>query len=286
MRSALVLLLLVFGLSARSAAAATVHDRYFSSSDGVRLHYLEAGPPAAHTIILVPGWTMPAWIWTPQINAFAARYHVIAFDPRGQGESAAPDYGYTPARRADDIADLLTHAGSAPVLIVGWSLGVLDTLAYVHRHGDKRVAGLVLVDNSVGEEPPPHPTHAQRRPGPPPPRPVMMRHFVQGMFRHSPGEGYLARLTAAALHTPENASRALLSYPEPRSYWRDAVYSTDKPVLYVVRPVWFAQADNLERKRPNTEIARFRDAGHALFVDDAARFNTLLSSFITRRIWP
>lgn len=285
MRSALVLLLLVFGLSARSAAAATAHDRYFSSSDGVRLHYLEAGPPSGHTIVLVPGWTMPAWIWTPQINAFARRYHVIAFDPRGQGKSAAPESGYTPARRADDIADLLTHAGSGPVLIVGWSLGVLDTLAYVHRHGDKRLAGLVLVDNSVGEEPPPHPAHAHPHPGPPPPRPVMMRHFVQGMFRHPPGEHYLERLTAATLHTPEAASRALLSYPEPRSYWRDAVYATGKPVLYVVRPVWFAQAENLERKRPNTEIARFRDAGHALFVDDAGRFNTLLSSFITRRIW-
>ncbi|HET8996621.1 MAG TPA: alpha/beta hydrolase [Acetobacteraceae bacterium] len=284
MRPALALLLLLFGFSARSVVAATVHDRYFSTSDGVRLHYLEAGPTRAHTIVFVPGWTMPAWIWTPQIIAFARRYHVIAFDPRGQGNSAAPDFGYTPARRGDDIADLLSHTGGAPVLIVGWSLGVLDTLAYVHRHGDRRIAGLVLVDNSVGEEPPPHPTHPH--PGPKLPRPAMMRHFVQGMFRHAPGERYLERLTAATLHTPEAASRALLSYPEPRSYWRDAVYSTSKPVLYVVRPIWFAQADNLKRKRPNTEIARFRDAGHALFVDDAGRFNTLLSSFITRRIWP
>ena len=26
--------------------------------------------------------------------------------------------------------------------------------------------------------------------------------------------------------------------------------------------------------------------GHALFIDDAARFNALLGSFIRRRIWP
>ena len=48
------------------------------------------GRPPAHTLVLVPGWTMPAWIWMPQILAFSQRYHVVAFDPRGQGNSAAP----------------------------------------------------------------------------------------------------------------------------------------------------------------------------------------------------
>ena len=47
--------------------------------------------------------------------------------------------------------------GPRPVLLVGWSLGVLDALAYVHTHGDAALAGLVLVDNSVGEEPAPVP---------------------------------------------------------------------------------------------------------------------------------
>ena len=67
-----------------------VTDHFFLSSDGVRLHYLEAGPSAAHTLVFVPGWTIPAWIWMPQIQALSRRYHVVAFDPRGQGDSAAP----------------------------------------------------------------------------------------------------------------------------------------------------------------------------------------------------
>ena len=115
MRFAPILLALLFGFCVRAAdAAVTVHDRWFRSSDGVRLHYLEAGPATARTIVFIPGWTMPAWIWTPQIEAFARRYHVIAFDPRGQGQSAAPEFGYTPARRADDIADLLSHVTPVP----------------------------------------------------------------------------------------------------------------------------------------------------------------------------
>jgi microsomal epoxide hydrolase len=79
----------------------------------------------------------------------------------------------------------------------------------------------------------------------------------------------------------------LLAYPMPRTYWRDAIYSTEKPVLYVVRPGWLAeQAANLAHNRPGTQIAVFQGAGHALFVDDAARFNALLAGFMTRTVWP
>ncbi len=145
-----------------------VTDHFFQSSDGVTLHYLEAGPTDAHTLVFVPGWTMPAWIWMPQILAFCHRYHVVAFDPRGQGDSAVPATGYEPVRRGRDVAELIAHLDSPPVVVVAWSLGVLDTLASIHVAGDRRLAGLVLVDNSVGEEPPPSyhpvpPTPAARR---------------------------------------------------------------------------------------------------------------------------
>ena len=87
-------LVLALGLAfiVRSAGAqdmSRAQSRFFVTSDGVRLHYLEAGPRRGHTIVFVPGWTMPAWIWQPQIARFLARYHVVAFDPRGQGDSGS-----------------------------------------------------------------------------------------------------------------------------------------------------------------------------------------------------
>ncbi|MGA3399115.1 MAG: alpha/beta hydrolase [Acetobacteraceae bacterium] len=283
----LALLALLAGVRPGAAQSLPrVQSRYFVTSDGVRLHYLEAGPRGGKILLFVPGWTMPAWIWAPQIAAFSRQYHVVAFDPRGQGDSDAPATGYEPGRRGQDIADLITRLEPVPVVVVGWSLGVLDTLAYVHTHGDALIAGLVLVDNSVGEEPPPLPVPPPAHPGPSLPHDVAMRRFVQGMFHRPQNAAYLDRLTEATLHTPEAACRALLSYPVPRTYWREAIYATAKPVLYVVRPGFVAQAENLQSKRPNTETALFTDAGHALFVDDAARFNALLESFIHRRIWP
>jgi non-heme chloroperoxidase len=284
--------ILLLGLAApRCVAQPTslprnVIDHFFLSSDGVRLHYLEAGPAGAHTVVFVPGWTMPAWIWMPQIQAFSLRFHVVAFDPRGQGDSAVPARGYEPVRRGQDIAELIGHVDTRPVTVVAWSLGVLDTLAAIHVDGDHSLAGLVLVDSSVGEEPPPAAEPVAPRRGPQPSHATVMTRFVRGMFRRRQPPLYLQRLTEATLHTPEAASRQLLAYPVPRSYWREAVYGTRVPLLYLVRPLWVAQAENLMRHRPNTEMEVFTDAGHALFVDDAARFNSVTEAFIRRHIWP
>ncbi|HYZ64357.1 MAG TPA: alpha/beta hydrolase [Acetobacteraceae bacterium] len=276
----LVLILLLLPAAARAA------DAEFTTSDGVKLHVIQAGRSGQNTIVFVPGWTMPAWIFQPQIEYFATQYHVVALDPRGQGESEIAPSGYDHLRRGQDVAELIAGLGNPKVLLVGWSLGVLDSLAYVQQYGDSQLAGLVLIDNSVGEDPPPVAARAPAVRGPRLGREAQMRRFVRGMFVHSPGEYYLERLTEAALRTPPEAAAALSSYPVPRTYWRDAIYSVNKPILYVVRPRFLGQARNLVTKHPMAEAELFAAAGHALFVDEAARFDLLLQNFITRRVWP
>ncbi|RYE90382.1 MAG: alpha/beta hydrolase, partial [Oxalobacteraceae bacterium] len=160
---------------------ARARDLQYTTSDGVRLHVIEAGDPNHKTIILIPGWTMPAWIFQPQIDAFSRQYHVLALDPRGQGDSEIAESGYDYERRGEDIAELIAANGGNPVVLVGWSLGVLDSLAYIARHGDNQIAGLVLIDNSIGEDPPP--VASAPLPGPRGPRLARderMRRFVRG----------------------------------------------------------------------------------------------------------
>jgi microsomal epoxide hydrolase len=278
----LLLVMLCLGLSL-GMSPAWARDCYFTTSDGVRLHYTQNGPVGAPILVFVPGWTMPGWIFAPQISAFSKHYQVIAFDPRGQGASAIPARGYDQDRRGADIGELLARLPGR-VVLVGWSLGVLDALAYIHAQGEDRLAGLVLVDNSVGENPPPVPHQAT--PGPVLGRAAMMRAFVGGMFHTPQSAAYLNRLTAACLRVPPRDAQALLSYPVPRSYWKAALLSTDVPVLYVVRPRLAPQANNLMRDRPNTRIAVFPNAGHALFVDEAGRFDTIMANFLTTQVWP
>ena len=282
----LAVLCLVAPAHAGQPLAGRPGDNFFTASDGTRLHYWQAGPPGAPILVFVPGWTMPGWIFNLQAKAFSGAYQVVEFDPRGQGYSEVAPGGYNQDRRGDDIADLLTQLGPRPVVLVGWSLGVLDTLAYIHGHGDARVAGLVLIDNSVGETPAPLPPRLPPRRRLPGSRDTSMATFVRGMFRKPVPPDYLNALTQAALRMPEADAELLLNYPVPRSYWREAIFATAKPVLYVVRPGLTGQADHLLRDRPNTDIAIYADAGHALFVDDAAQFNALLQHFLTRTVWP
>jgi non-heme chloroperoxidase len=270
---------------ALAALGLPAQDRFFKTSDGVRLHYLEAGPTSGHVIVLVPGWTMPAWIFERQIADLSAQYHVIALDPRSQGASDIAASGHDHVRRGQDIAELLARLGPDRVLLVGWSLGVLDSLAYVHASGDNRIAGLVLVDNSIGEEPPP-PAPKHRLPGPKLTWKQDMASFVHSMFARPQPQAWLDRLIEACLKTPEPAAKALLAYPVPRSFWKEAVYSTSKPVLYLVRPKFAGQAGNLAAHHPSAEAVVLRDAGHAMFVDDAPGFNRRLRDFAARRVWP
>ncbi len=279
-RLALLAVLLLCRIGAAQAA-----DRYFVTSDGVRLHYTEEGQ--GHAIVLVPGWTMPGWIFDAQIKAFSTQYRVIAFDPRSQGDSEIALSGHEPFRRGRDIAELLAQLGDPHAVLLGWSLGVLDVLSYVHQFGDRQIDGLVLVDNSVGEAPAPvaskaHPHVRTRQPAS---REAAMRAFVASMFKTPQSPEYLDRLAEAALRTPAEAARQLMRYDVPRSFWYDAVYSTDKPVLYLVTPRLAGQAGNLAAHHPGAESVVLNGVGHAMFVDDPARFDQLVGDFIGRRVW-
>lgn len=281
-RSLLFSLLFLAALQAVAGEVAAT-SRYFVTSDGVRLHYLETG--RGPTLVFVPGWGMPAEIWAPQLRHFGQRYRAVAFDPRGQGRSAVPVNGYNAARRAADIKELIEALQAPSVVLVGWSLGVLESLVYVNEYGVDRLSALVLVDNSVGEEPPPvaDPTFFDRLRTS---REATVERFVRAMTRGPQPETYYRRIVESALRMPLDASIALLSYPHPREFWRRVVHVVDRPVLYAVSPRFAEQALNLKRHRPAVRIQVFENAGHALFVDEPDGFNELLDEFLREHIHP
>jgi microsomal epoxide hydrolase len=275
-----------------SVAGAVSH--WFNTSDGARLHYLEAGASssAAHapTIVFVPGWTMPAWIWKAQIEHLAPRARVLALDPRGQGRSAIPHEGYDYARRAADIAELLAAARCRePVVLVGWSLGVLESLQYLHDTRQAGAAtpvrGLVLVDNSVGVGDPPtsDPTFFSRLRNK---RRETVSGFVASMFKRAPEPHWREALVEAAMRTPLQASIDLLRQARPREFWRNSLYATTQPVLYAYTPRFEQQGEIVKARRPSIETRLFAEAGHALFVDEAVAFNDALDQFVMRATAP
>jgi microsomal epoxide hydrolase len=271
--------LAAWGARAAADETAVMRSFRFTTGDGVRLNVLEAGPspadPALPVIVLVPGWCMPALIWQAQLKAFGQRFRTLALDPRGQGDSDIPAGGYDAEQRASDLRELLTPLPR--VVLVAWSLGVLDALNLVYFFGDSRLAGLVLVDNSVGEPPAPKPSNflSQLRAD----RGATVDRFVRGMFKRPRPEAEIERIKQSALKMPLEAAVALLSYPFPREHWRAIALSFAKPLCYCVTDRYVEQARNLQRERPATRVEWFEHAGHALFVDEPERFNRVVSEF-------
>ena len=246
----------------------------------MRLHYITEG--SGETLLFVPGWSMPAEIWRYQIAHFSRKYRVVALDPRSQGDSQVAKSGNAMQRRAEDLNDLIEHLRAPRVVLIGWSLGVLEALMFISMHGDSKVAALVFVDNSVGEEPGQRGDAAIRYEGPRD-RQREMATFVGSMFKTARPADYLEWLTTEAMRTPPEVGASLLSIRYPRAYWRSAVHQTRKPLLYAVTPSLKGQADSLMRKRKGqTSIEIFSGAGHALFVDEHERFNASLDAFLDR----
>jgi len=115
----------------------------------MRFHYLDWGG-SGRPLLFLHGGGLNAHTWDVVALMLRNRYRGIALDQRGHGDSEwspAIDYGVeTQLRDVEGFIDLLKLEN--PVL-VGQSMGGLNSIAYAVRHSD-RMKGLVVVD--VGPE--------------------------------------------------------------------------------------------------------------------------------------
>jgi microsomal epoxide hydrolase len=274
------LLALASVVSPQSAwAQGELRSGHFTTSDGVKLHYLEEG--SGRLLVFVPGWTMPAWIWEPQLEHFAANHRVVALDPRGQGRSEKPTHGYNPSRRARDVCELLAHLGGEPAVVVGWSLGVQEVLLCAQEGGTEAIRAAVLVDYEIvwenTEELTPWFISLQTE------REDWTRTFVESIHLN-PSEEYVEALTQAALMTPTNAAALMLAnliLMGPTDL-RPAVDSLDRPVLFVYSSLdWaVAAAGEVRHEWPEVPVEIIDETSHALFVDKPDEFNRVLEGFL------
>jgi pimeloyl-ACP methyl ester carboxylesterase len=260
------------------------------SVNGVDLYYVEAG--AGEPLVLVMGFGGDHLSWGFQLNAFAARYRVIAFDNRGSGRSSAPDSPYTTRLMADDAVALMDRLGVDRAHVLGVSLGGMTVQELALAHPD-RVRSLQL-----------HCTAAR------PDRYMLALldnlRAVRGVLG---AEGAL-RAMALWLFAPttfnerpefvEMMLHAARTQPYPQSdvgFARqgDAIVSHDAldrlgaitcPTLVAVgeedalAPLRFSR--EIARAIPHAELHTIPAAGHAAFWERPAEFNTLCLEFLTK----
>src|SRR5262245_49122762 len=113
---------------------------------GLDFHYVEWGRPDARPLVLLHGITGHARTWDHLAGLLAPRFHVLALDQRGHGDSAAaPDGDYRVETMAGDLAAFVDRVGLDPFAPVGLSMGGRVAMAYADVHA-ARVERLVIVD--------------------------------------------------------------------------------------------------------------------------------------------
>ncbi|MCU1646032.1 MAG: pcaL [Nocardia sp.] len=127
-----------------------------TTTDGAHLRVHAYGPADGNVLVLVHGWTCCLEYWTPQINAFADDYRVIAYDVRGHGESEAGTAPLTTDQLAADLEAVLdaTLASGQRAVLVGHSLGGMTVQAWAGRYPrqvQQRAAAVLLTNTAAGQ---------------------------------------------------------------------------------------------------------------------------------------
>jgi microsomal epoxide hydrolase len=281
MKSRLIVILL-FLLPGPLVVAQSAKSEFFKTSDGIRIHYLEAG--SGRPIVFIPGWTMPAWIWQKQIDQFSKTYHVIAVDPRSQGESDKPPLGHLPETRAGDYKQLVDHLGLKQPVLVGWSMACGELMKYVEIFGTDNLGALVLVDGMLWDKPRPElftglsgwMNQLQQD------RQKQADGFVRGMFHKPQTEDYLKRVIDASMQVPADTAAVLIYNMIAVRDFSAAFARINRPVLFAYQPESQQTADLLKSTLGDkVRLERFDGDGHALFVDDPDKFDRVVEEFVT-----
>lgn len=123
--------------------------------NGTRLHYVDTGPGSTgETIAFSHGLLWGVELFEPQIEALRARYRCIAWDHRGQGQSAAdPDRECIGMELVwQDAVALLEALETGPVHFCGLSMGGFVAMRMGARRPDL-VRSLLLLETSSDPEP-------------------------------------------------------------------------------------------------------------------------------------
>ena len=120
------------------------------SVNGLDLHYLDWGNAGAPPVVCVHGYTSSAEAFNALARQFHERFHIVAPDVRGHGESAwSPDGAYQYRDQVADLAGLVDQLGLARFTLIGTSMGGIIAMAFAAAHA-ARLVGLVI--NDIGPD--------------------------------------------------------------------------------------------------------------------------------------
>ena len=282
------------GLSSSSGAAPVWHATagealHVRTSDGLILSAVAYGNLANPEILFVHGLGQSRLSWDKQIiGGMTDRFRIVTYDLRGHGDSDKPrsSLAYSDgALWGDDLRAVIEQARLRRPLIVGWSLGGLIAGHYLARYGVDGIAGVNLVDavtsfapgllsiasTVFGEQ------LASRdlsiRSG-------AIAAFLSHCFFQRPPEAAFEQMLAYNGMVPREVQEGVTSI---RTDGLDRAFGFVPRMLLThgARDVLVnvAMSRRMLPINGSAHLSIYPDAGHAPFIEDAARFNRELAAF-------
>jgi pimeloyl-ACP methyl ester carboxylesterase len=262
--------------------------------DDVTLHHLDWGNAGRHPIVLVHGSRLHAHVWNHFSHRFRDRFHIVAIDQRGHGDSGWCARGrYDLEDFYEDLRAVVVARGLKRFTLIGHSLGGRVSMLYASRHHPE-LERLVLVDITPGRPAVAAGTNISRVTETPAPRDFESEAqaitYLGKLLSRAPAQviedsvRYGMRKAASGRYTWKYDPAILKRAPAPLDLW-GMVKSIPTPTLLqygshsnVVSP---ALAEQLRQTMPQCTVERIDNAGHALFTDQPDAFAGSVERFLT-----
>ena len=264
--------------------------------DNIRLHHLDWGNHGRHPVVLVHGARLHAHVWNDYSRRVKDKYHVIAVDQRGHGDSGwGGQDAYLFETLYHDLRAVIQARGLKRYTLVGHSLGGMVSMLYANRHHDE-IERLVLVDIAAGLPPAPPDADFSRIAEVPSPREFTSHDeatdYLAGIMKLAPRHmveesvKYGMRETGAGKHTWKyDPALAQMRRPSrgAADFWAVVKDIPTRTLLQYgseSRVVTEDIARQMADSMPNCSIERIDRAGHALFTDNPDAFAASMERFL------
>ena len=261
--------------------------------DDIKLHHLDWGNEGQHPIVLVHGSRLHAHVWNDFSHRFKDRFHVVAVDQRGHGDS-----GWCTRNRYDledfyqDLQAVIEARGLTRFTLIGHSLGGRVSMLYASRH-PQALERLVLVDITPGRPAAATGADISRITETPGPRDFESQAeataYLGKLLSRAPAHvieesvRFGMRQVASGRYTWKYDPAMLKRAPAAIDLW-GMVKSIPTPTLLQYgshsKVVSTELAERLKQTMPQCTAERTEKAGHALFTDQPDAFAASVERFL------
>jgi pimeloyl-ACP methyl ester carboxylesterase len=142
----------------------SLHKSDFVNANGIKLHYLDWGGKG-DVLLFLAGMGCSVHIFDKFATRFTDKFHVLAMDRRGHGDSDYPETGYDPDTLTEDLRQFLDALKIDRVILAGHSLAYIELSRFAVLYPE-RVLKLIFLDAAYDSSSPEWKTVLEKNPMP------------------------------------------------------------------------------------------------------------------------